>query len=182
MTASIVTELDPTRPAPALLALNNAHARELSPLTLARLTHLIGEAFMAAQIGEAEALLLAFDQAADYDSENFLWFRDRFDRFVYVDRVVVDPKQRGRGVARSLYHSLFERAGAAGHSRIVCEVNLDPPNSASDAFHAALGFHELETATLADGKTVRYFEKPLSIPVKTHIKKASGVDAFQPQF
>jgi uncharacterized protein len=33
--------------------------------------------------------MLAFDQDADYDSPNFLWFRERLARFVYADRVVV---------------------------------------------------------------------------------------------
>jgi predicted GNAT superfamily acetyltransferase len=39
----------------ALLALNNAHARELSYLDAARLTHLVGEAFHARRISRDEA-------------------------------------------------------------------------------------------------------------------------------
>ena len=128
--------LSPTEPpSPALLALNNDHAAELSLLTPERFTDLIAQAFLAARIGEADALLLAFDQSADYDSPNFLWFRERFVRFVYVDRIVVSPRVRGRGIARTLYAALFEQALAAGHERVVCEVNADPPNPASDAFH-----------------------------------------------
>jgi predicted GNAT superfamily acetyltransferase len=130
-------------PASPLLALNNAHAEELSLLDAARMGRLVGEAFMAARLGEADALLMAFDQDADYDSPNFIWFRDRYERFVYVDRVVVDPAQRGRGLARRLYEALFARAAAGGHTLVVCEVNAEPPNPASDAFHAALGFAEV---------------------------------------
>ena len=59
----------------ALLALNNAHAMELSWLEPDKLRHLVAQAFLAKRIGEADAFLLAFDQAADYDSPNFLWFR-----------------------------------------------------------------------------------------------------------
>lgn len=147
-----------TAPLPALLALNNAHAAELSPLTAERFAALIDRAFVAARIGEADALLLAFDQAADYDSPNFLWFRDRHASFVYVDRIVVAPAARGQGLARTLYEHLFTRARAAGHSRVVCEVNADPPNPASDALHAALRFGEVGAARLANGKRVRYFE------------------------
>lgn len=142
--------------AAALLALNNAHATELSPLDAPRLRALVGAAFMAARIGEAEALLLAFDEAAAYDSPNFLWFRARYDRFVYVDRVVIAPAARGRGLARRLYRALAERARAAGQSRIVCEVNAVPPNPGSDAFHAAMGFAPVGEARLAGGKVVRY--------------------------
>jgi predicted GNAT superfamily acetyltransferase len=144
----------------ALLALNNAHAVELSWLEPERLAHLVAEAFVARRVGVADALLLTFDQAADYDSPNFLWFRERYDAFVYVDRVVVADGARSRGLARRLYDDLFAAARAAGHERIVCEVNADPPNPASDAFHAALGFVPVGTAAIQGGKkTVTYLER-----------------------
>lgn len=149
-------------PSPALAALNNAHAAELSFLSRDRFAALIDRAFLACRIGEDDALLLTFDQDAGYDSLNFLWFRDRFDRFVYVDRIVVSPSARGRGLARRLYEHVFERAQAAGHERIVCEVNADPPNPASDAFHTALGFVEVGSALLPNRKTVRYFTRGLT--------------------
>jgi uncharacterized protein len=154
----LVTELTPATPlADALLALNNDHAQELSWLTPERLTYLVQQALFARRIGQADAFLLALDQDADYDSPNFLWFRDRYPRFVYVDRIVVAASARGRGVARLLYRELFEQATRAGHDQIVCEVNSDPPNPASDAFHAALGFIEVGSAAIHDGrKSVRY--------------------------
>jgi len=145
---------------PELLALNNEFAQELSLLTPQKAAHLVREAFMACRAGEADAFLLAFDQDAAYENPNFEWFRERFDRFVYIDRVVVSPAMRGRGLARALYMSLFERAAAHNHSRVVCEVNLDPPNPASDAFHAALDFEQVGLAILPGaGKTVRYFSR-----------------------
>ena len=147
--------------ADTLLALNNEHARELSWLTPERLAHLVGEAFLARRIGQVDAFLLAFDQGAEYDSPNFLWFRARYERFVYVDRIVVASAARGRGLARLLYCALFAEAARAGHSRVVCEVNSEPPNPASDAFHAALGFAKVGSASLHDGKTVRYLLRRL---------------------
>lgn len=141
----------------ALLALNNAHAVELSWLEPDRLRHLVAQAFLAKRVGAADALLLAFDQDADYDSPNFLWFRERFPRFVYVDRIVVAAQARGRGLARRLYLDLFDQARQAGHERIVCEVNSSPPNPASDAFHAELGFKPVGAAAIHGGdKTVNY--------------------------
>jgi predicted GNAT superfamily acetyltransferase len=142
----------------ALLALNNDHAQELSWVDAARLTQLIGEAFFARRAGFSDALLIAFDQGADYDSPNFLWFRDRYDRFVYVDRVVTAAAARGRGLARALYLALIAAARAAGHERIVCEVNRDPPNPASDAFHRSMGFVGVGSAELGNGKVVGYLE------------------------
>jgi uncharacterized protein len=144
-----------------LLALNNAHARELSWLDPGRLAHLARKATLALRIG-ADAFLLAFDQDADYDSPNFLWFRARHARFVYIDRVVVAPPARGRGYARRLYQAVFQHASVTGHDLVVCEVNSDPPNPASDAFHAAMGFRQTGAATIDGGKTVRYLSHGLA--------------------
>lgn len=165
---------------PGVLALNRAHERETSPLDAAALDALLRQAFLAQAVlaqaylaqaylaqavladsavaGEAvAAFLIALDQDADYASPNFLWFRRRFARFVYVDRVVVAPDWRGRGLARGLYAGLLARAAAAGHARLACEINSDPPNPASDAFHAGLGFREVGRAVIhAGAKEVRY--------------------------
>ncbi|MGN6534511.1 MAG: GNAT family N-acetyltransferase [Mesorhizobium sp.] len=147
----------------AVLTLNNEHAAELSWLEPERLSGLLAEAFHARRIGSVEAFLITFDQDAAYDSPNFLWFRQRYPRFVYVDRVAVASSARGRGHARRLYEDLFARAMQAGHTLVTCEVNAEPPNPASDAFHAALGFREVGTAAIHGGsKTVRYYEKPLT--------------------
>jgi hypothetical protein len=161
--------MDPDKASPGsslgdkLLALNNAHAQELSWLEPARLKQLMREAFYARRIGELDAFLIAFDQDADYDSPNFLWFRDRYQRFVYVDRIVVAAAARGRGYAQSLYFDLFEQAALAGHERVVCEVNSSPPNPGSDAFHAAMKFEEVGSADIHGGaKTVRYLARALS--------------------
>lgn len=157
-----IQPLDPAHAA-RVLALNNEHARELSWLERDRLVELVARAFLARRIGAVEAFLLAFDQDADYDSPNFLWFRGRYPRFVYVDRIVVARSARGRGHARRLYDDLFRHALGAGHERVVCEVNREPPNPASDAFHAALGFGEVGLAAIHDGaKTVRYLSRLLS--------------------
>ena len=147
----------------ALLALNNAHAAELSWLEPEKLRRLVARSFLARRIGQADAFLLAFDQDADYDSPNFLWFRARFRRFVYVDRVVVASHARGRGYARELYEDLFQHAVRVGHDRIVAEINLEPANPVSDAFHAALGFTEVGRGSIHGGaKTVRYFVRQLA--------------------
>jgi len=146
----------------AVLALNNAHAKELSWLEPARLQHLVAHAFLARRVGSLDAFLLAFDQDAPYDSPNFPWFRKCFPRFVYVDRIVVAGTARGRGLARALYCDLFEQAAKARHERVVCEVNSRPPNPESDAFHAALGFAEVGRASIHDGaKDVRYLLRAL---------------------
>lgn len=145
-----------------ILALNNEHATELSWLDSERLGALLGQAFHACRIGAVEAFLLAFDERAEYDSPNFLWFRERYRQFVYVDRLVVAPAARGRGHARRMYADLIERAAASDRRIIACEVNREPPNPASDALHAALGFTEVGQALFHGGKAVRYLVRPVS--------------------
>ncbi len=145
-----------------LLALNNAHALELSRLTADQLAAMLAQSFFARGIGDVDAALIAFDQSSAYAGWNFGWFRARYDRFVYVDRVVVAPEARGRGLARALYAALFAAAVEAGHTRVGCEVNSEPPNPASDTFHAALGFAPVGSAVQpGDAKTVRYLMRAL---------------------
>lgn len=144
-------------PREALLAANNASARETSLLTPEQFGRMIASATVATFVEPARAFLLAFEQTDDYDSINFLWFRSRYDRFLYIDRIVVATEHRRCGHGRILYADLFARAAERGESRIVCEVNLQPPNPGSDGFHAALGFREVGRATIDYGaKTVRY--------------------------
>lgn len=143
-----------------VLALNNAHAVETSLLDEAKLGAMLDEAFLATRIGDVDAFLIVFDETANYDSPNFEWFRARYPTFAYVDRIVTGPQARGKGYGRALYQDLFEKAAARGHDRVVCEVNFDPPNPVSDAFHAALGFIDVGRQLLqGSGKTVRYLSK-----------------------
>jgi predicted GNAT superfamily acetyltransferase len=149
----------------AMLALNNAHAQELSLLEPERFAYLIEHAFLVRKIGDLDGFLIAFDQDARYDSPNFLWFRARYPRFVYVDRIVVAAKARGRGYARRLYNDLFAHARHAGHDRVGCEVNSRPPNPISDGFHAALGFTKVGQASVyANSRTVQYLSRTLPLP------------------
>lgn len=145
-----------------MLALNNAHAVELSALSAERLAQMLAQAFYARGVGDVQAALIAFDQDSAYDGLNFAWFRARYDRFVYIDRLVVAPAARGRGLARALYADLFAAAAAGGHRLAACEVNIDPANPASLAFHAQAGFVPVGEARWPEqGKTVRYLVRAL---------------------
>jgi len=142
--------------------LNITHEVELSPLDLSGFTSLVNGAAFAKVVDPQAGFLICIGQEADYDSPNFLWHRDRLTSFIYVDRIAIDESQRGRGHAKQLYEALFEFALTKGIETIACEVNSDPPNPASDAFHKALGFEAIGEARLAArGKTVRYLAKAL---------------------
>jgi uncharacterized protein len=147
----------------AMLTLNNANVAETSLLDEAGMNALLRAAFYARGTDRgATAFLIALDHNAAYVNPNFSWFREHRKSFVYIDRVIIAQASRGHGIGRKLYQDLFAAASQAGHDRIVCEVNIRPPNPASEAFHAAMGFIGIGDATIHDGKkTVRYFEKIL---------------------
>jgi predicted GNAT superfamily acetyltransferase len=138
------------------LALNNAHATELSLETEASFQHLVDTACLARWTEGLEGFVLAFDETAARSSENFQWFKARYATYVYVDRVVVHAHHRGQGHARALYAAVFAQAVHSGRSQVLCEVNLEPANPASAAFHRALGFVRVGEGLLAGGKRVEY--------------------------
>jgi predicted GNAT superfamily acetyltransferase len=141
----------------AVLALNNAHGAEVNELTAARLAELIAVAARARVVEGGSAFLIAFSEATPALGPNHAWFLTRWPRFLYVDRVVVDAPARGRGLARALYDDL---ASIADGRPLCCEVNIDPPNPASLAFHARLGFVACgEAIDPRNGKRVRYLTR-----------------------
>jgi predicted GNAT superfamily acetyltransferase len=146
----------------AILALNNAHSVELGHIDIVKLGRLVSIAAVAIAMGPAgkpDAFLVAFDHALPAQGPNHAWFLARHPRFLYVDRVCVHPLARKRGLARALYAFVLAEAARRGTPVVCCEVNSDPPNPLSDAFHAALGFREVGRAFLSDrGKSVRYLE------------------------
>ncbi len=145
-----------------VLALNQRFQVETSSLTPTRLAELAGAASRFRIVSPTAAFLLAFDAEADYDGACFQWHRAREGSFLYVDRIIVAPEARGGGLARALYEDLFAHARARGYASVTCEVNSDPPNPASDAFHDAMGFEAVGEERL-DGrdKTVRFLRLAL---------------------
>jgi uncharacterized protein len=136
-----------------VLRLNQAHESATSVLDMTGLVELVGRSSACLVTDDEMGFLIAQDQACPAESVNFHWFKQRYERFCYVDRIVVAEHAAGRGLGRMLYQAVFE---LAGDDPIVCEVNFDPPNPGSDAFHQKLGFGEVGRASLTNGKTVRY--------------------------
>ena len=138
---------------PAILALNRDAEALTSPLDGQRLQQLGARAAyhrVADVGGTVAAFLLALREGVDYDSPNYLWFAARYPRFLYIDRIVVAPAQRGRGLGALLYRDLFAFARDAGIDTVACEFYSKPPNEASRQFHARFGFREVGTQWLPE--------------------------------
>src|SRR6185312_7083185 len=70
------------------------------------------------------------------------------DDEAYVHFVGVDPTQRGRGIARSLYERFFDAVAP----RAIVRAVTSPMNERSVAFHRALGFEVERVDEHYDGR------------------------------
>ncbi len=128
-----------------VLDLNERDVHLLAPMDAARLDQLRGWAERADVIdveGQVAGFVLTFGPGSDYDSENYRWHAERFGvRFAYLDRIVIATRFRRRGLGRLVYDEL--ESAARPHGRMTLEVNVDPPNEGSLAFHAGRGYVEV---------------------------------------
>ena len=136
---------------PAILRLNQASVAETSDLDSAKLATLASRANYFAVFAHDDAIdgfLLGFRENAAYDNPNFRWFRDRFSRFLYIDRIVVRLEQRQRRIGSQLYEDVERHARATAVDLLTCEVNTQPANLASLDFHRKRGFVEVGTLSI----------------------------------
>lgn len=99
----------------------------------------------------------------DYGSLNYAWFGERYDEFIYLDRVAVSPAFRRQGIGRLIYEEVGRRGAQEWPTArvLALEVNLEPRNDVSLAFHTSLGFVEVGQRTGDDDKVVSMLIKPL---------------------
>lgn len=94
------------------------------------------------------------------DHPNLDWLKARRDNFVYIDRVIVDKAAQGKGYAGKLYKDLADVARAKCYESLTCEVNTQPANPDSHAFHLRHGFQAIgEQSIGGTQKRVRYYAK-----------------------
>jgi uncharacterized protein len=136
-----ITEAD----VPAVLALNHRFVDLLSPLDAERLLWLVGLADHADVVeldDRVVGFVLTMAPGSEYDSDNYRWHALRFDdAFYYLDRIVIAEEMRRRGLAGFVYDEMEDVARRFG--RMTLEVNVDPPNHGSLAFHERRGYVEV---------------------------------------
>lgn len=137
-----MSALRPITPAEreAVLAINARNVPMVGPLDAARFDWLLSMARHASVICAGDAIagwVLTLAPGTAYDSPNYRFFADRYDDFLYLDRIAIDQAFRRRGLGSRVYDELEAAAGA----RMVLEVNDD--NEGSLAFHRARGYVEV---------------------------------------
>ncbi|MET3962159.1 putative GNAT superfamily acetyltransferase [Marmoricola sp. OAE513] len=148
-----------------VLDLNETNVELLAPLDEPRLVELVAAAETAAVIsheGRDVGFVITFADGAGIDGPNFEWFSARHPGFLYLDRIVLDASARRTGIGSRVYDELEARAAERGP--VLClEVNIEPPNDASLAFHRARGFVEVGQQE-ANGHVVSLMEKRVGPP------------------
>jgi predicted GNAT superfamily acetyltransferase len=145
----------------AVLALNNASTPHVNALTASEFAQIVAMSKHFTVAEDSQGILgalLCLSEKAAYWSANFQWFVERYDAFVYVDRVMVAQRVRRGGVGRALYDDLHRQA----YARVALEVNVLPPNPTSVAFHLAMGYQPVgELVHVPGEKSVQMFIKEL---------------------
>lgn len=130
-----------------LLEINQSNVPAVGSVDLDRFEYLVAEssiALVVEQDGDPVGFCLVLPGDSGYDSVNYRWFAQRYERFAYLDRVAFDATAQGRGLGGLLYgevERLLRSRDDVDH--LALEVNVDPPNEGSLRFHARLGFTEV---------------------------------------
>ena len=133
---------------PRVLEINNANTPGVSELTMSELETDIKNCLHALAIdnekGEVCAFCITFAPDAPDAGANHQWFSERYESFVYLDRIAIDSNHQNRGLGALLYQAVERHMlASAEHSLLCCEVNLEPPNPGSLRFHHRIGFTEV---------------------------------------
>ena len=91
---------------------------------------------------ELVGFVVCMCEQTTYGSLNYAWFNERFDGFVYVDRIAVAASHRQNGIGSHLYQMVLAHSDERAVP-VAAEVNLDPPNPGSMRFHQRFGFEQI---------------------------------------
>ncbi len=91
--------------------------------------------------GAISGFLLVLPSGLEYKSLNYKWFSSKYDKFAYIDRIVVMDKFKKNGIGKSLYLDLEKNI--SDYELIACEFNIKPPNPTSKKFHESLSYENV---------------------------------------
>jgi predicted GNAT superfamily acetyltransferase len=157
----MATSLRPITPADhrAVVSLNERFVHLTAPMDQPRLAELVAASDRADVIdvdGRFAGFVITFAAGAAYDGTHFAWFAERYDDYCYLDRIVIDEPFQRRGLGSFVYDAV--ESGCA-RPVLALEVNIDPPNAPSLAFHRARGFVEVGVEGSDDHRVVLLTKK-----------------------
>ena len=84
--------------------------------------------------------IFLYDEKTEYDSLNYLYFKSRYQKFLYVDRIIIAGEHQKKRYGQQLYDFIIDTHNP---DIFCCEVNITPPNRQSLSFHHKYGFKEI---------------------------------------
>ena len=91
---------------------------------------------------ELAGFVICLPPKTDYTSLNYAWFNQRYDEFLYVDRIAVGAHYQNQKIGTLLYDFVKRNATENGIP-VTAEVNIQPPNPGSMRFHDRHGFQQV---------------------------------------
>ena len=101
--------------------------------------------------------VICFRENLEYESLNYKFFNETKQKFLYIDRVVIQSDYRRMGFGTKVY-KYIDGVAAKESLPICCEVNSIPLNQISFNFHAKNGFIMVGERDFKD-HSVRYLQK-----------------------
>ncbi len=152
---------------PKVLELNEQSLPAVNSLTLQKLQIMVANSvfFQIVELNQQFAgFVLTFSPKADYDSENLRWFNERYQNFLYLDRIAVAGFAKQQGCGMALYSDVEEYCRKHTIANIALEVNTRPRNEGSLIFHEKMGFKEVgQQDTVGGSKTVSLMMKAVAL-------------------
>ena len=147
-----------------VLKLNEENVNVLIPTDREELEYLAEKAalFQTIYVDEVPAgfIIALREGLEDYDFKSYRWFEERYSKFLYIDRVVVDKKCWKKGLGRKLYQYAFDYVKENDIEIVGAAITTIPYSKESLAFHAKMGFHEVGEQLIRGG-TVKISQQVL---------------------
>jgi predicted GNAT superfamily acetyltransferase len=131
-------------------------------VTVEEISYLIEISEISLGVFEQDVLVgfvICLSPNVDYGSLNYAWFNEKYDDFIYVDRIAVSTNHRGQGIGSSIYQELFT-ISKQKQIPVAAEVNSIPPNPGSMKFHRILDFQEVGSLNHEDKSVVMLLRQP----------------------
>lgn len=87
------------------------------------------------------------------------WFLTRFEDFLFLERIVVEPSLRRSGFGSGLLERAVQWSREAGLTSLGCQVHDRPVNRDAHAFVLARGFTAIESVMLPSRDIVTMYQR-----------------------
>ena len=142
----------------SILSLNQESIPAVSSSNIEMMKHflIICDYFKVCKInGEIIGFLNALLPSKEYKSEHYQWFNNKYDSFIYIDRIIINQSHQNQGYGTVFYNDLINSVNSTSLD-IACEIHTKPYNKQSINFHKKYGFKQVGSKNINIKKSVIY--------------------------